>query len=173
MSTMLQAIVVHDNKHCCFSKSPTIKIISFSFHLCLKKRSRFVFHCLPFSTLSSSCSTARTEQTVKCKISDLFRKLAREQPGNIKILQRLPLNPSLRPTLCDRVQVLQAYAHLHAPIHHVYAHTNLISRPSLLLIHAVCLSHTHTHRSPDRFCLSSVFELCPTLLSIEKLEKSY
>lgn len=157
MSTMLQAIVVHDNKHCWFSKSPTIKIVSFSFRLYLKKRSRFFFHCLPFSTRSSSCSTARTEQTVKCKISDLFRKLAREQPGNIKILQRLPLNPSLRPTLCDRVQVLQAYAHLHAPIHHLYAHINFISQPSLFLIHAVSLSLTHIHTSP---LIDSAWALC-------------
>lgn len=64
---------------------------------CVKSTRLFSFSC-PFWLFLTGCSSASTVQKAESRVSDLFRKLAREQPGNIKILQRIPLNPSLRPT---------------------------------------------------------------------------
>lgn len=106
-------------------------------------------------------------QKAESRVSDLFRKLAREQPGNIKILQRLLFESIVTPNLvCARACThTPPHASGHVQMHRLHAHADFIS----FLIHMV----THRHSIPDIFCLSCSFELCPTLLSTEKSEKSH
>lgn len=66
-------------------------------------------------------------QEAESRVSDLFRKLAREQPGNIKILQRLLFESIVTPNLvCARACIR--------------ARTNA-SPPRTRKLHQ--LSHTH------------------------------
>lgn len=94
MSPTLQLNIGLDHKYTLINK-----LSGLSFLLHKYKNGDFIFPiACPLWLFLAGCSTASIVQMAESRISDLFRKLAREQPGNIKILQRLPLNPSLRPS---------------------------------------------------------------------------